>query len=101
MNFSIQEKEEGMRVSLSGQFTFNDDQKFRHLLEKMHAQMPRFLELDFAEANFIYSAGLGMLLLLRDSCQHKHIPISIHSIKGQVEKIFLISKFDQLFSIKP
>lgn len=100
MDFTIQSNNSGIRVKLSGQFTFTDNQKFKHVLELLNQEGLRFLELDFSGVTFIDSAGLGMLLLLRDNCQNKHISVSLHSAQGQVAKVFMISKFDQLFSIQ-
>lgn len=100
MELSIEQHDGGARVTLSGQFTFTDNVKFRDVIDLVHAHGMRFLEMDFNAVNFIDSAGLGMLLMLRDNCQTKHVPISLHSPHGQVAKIFTISKFDQLFSIR-
>ena len=99
MDVIINNEQEGMKVRMSGQFTFADNQKFREVLDITQQLEVKFIEIDFAQVDFIDSAGLGMLLLLRDACQHRHVPISLHSPQGQVEKIFNVSKFDQLFSI--
>ena len=84
---------------LSGQFTFSDNVKFKHLLDLLKDDELRSITLDFGDIDFIDSAGLGMLLLMRDECQKQDISLAIDSAKGQVHKIFLISKFDQLFTI--
>jgi len=99
MKLSVTPRNQGLRITLKGQFTFAENHQFKRILELTQQPGVQFLEIDFADVDFIDSAGLGMLLLLRDECQNRHIPISIHSAQGQVEKIFMISKFDQLFSI--
>jgi anti-anti-sigma factor len=86
-------------IQLSGQLTFTDTQNFKPILELVANNEIKAVNLDFTNVTFIDSAGMGMLLLLRDECQKNKIALSIHSITGQVEKIFNISKFDQLFSI--
>lgn len=100
MEFTSSQQDKKLRLILSGQFTFTDNQKFKQIVGLVDGNGLRSVEIDFAGIDFIDSAGLGMLLLLRDSCQNRNIPISIHSAHGQVEKIFMISKFDQLFSIQ-
>lgn len=100
MELAIHNNGNSVTVKLSGQFTFTDNQKFKHILELVDTPELRSLGLDFAGVTFIDSAGLGMLLLLRDRCQDKHISVSIHSPHGQVHKVLMISKFDQLFSIQ-
>ena len=99
MDFAIHNNNSNVRIVIRGQFTFTDNQKFKSILEIIDQEGLHSLDLDFSEVSFIDSAGLGMLLLLRDRCQNKHITISINSAHGQVEKVFLISKFDQLFSM--
>lgn len=99
MEYMTEIRDNGLHIKFTDQLTFTDNQKFKAVLSLLGQENPRFIELDFAEVTFIDSAGLGMLLLLRDQCQNRHIPVSIHSAQGQVEKVFMISKFDQLFSM--
>lgn len=101
MDMVITHRPEGYHVKMSGQFTFGDNQKFKQLLDSLQAQPADGIELDFGAVHFIDSAGLGMLLLLRDVCSGKNIPITLSGAQGQVEKIFGITKFNQLFSIRP
>ena len=100
MDFNFIKKNNVTYVKLAGQFTFVDHQKFKHILDLIEEQQISRLELDFSEVTFIDSAGLGMMLLLRDNCQNKNIEICVSAATGQVEKIFIISKFDQLFSMQ-
>ena len=100
MELAIQTNNDHVTVKISGQFTFADNQKFKHVIELLSQEGLHGINLDFSQVSFIDSAGLGMLLLLRDQCQNNHISISIQNAKGQVEKVFLISKFDQLFTMK-
>lgn len=99
MEYDISHQNTSITVSLSGQFTFADNQKFRNILEVVANGQTQAIELNFSEVNFIDSAGLGMLLLLRDECAKHNISLTIRGTKGQVDKIFVISKFDQLFTI--
>ncbi|NBO17628.1 MAG: anti-sigma factor antagonist [Proteobacteria bacterium] len=99
MEYVINQQDSTRRIVMSGQFTFSDNQKFKQVLALLDDSQMKALVVDFTEVDFIDSAGLGMLLLLRDECQARNIAISIAAAKGQVEKIFLISKFDQLFSM--
>ncbi len=99
MDIQIATTDKGSKVTLSGQFTFMDNQKFKEVIEIGRGDQVKYLELDFAAVEFIDSAGLGMLLLLREECQDRNISLSIHSARGQVAKIFAISRFEQLFSM--
>lgn len=98
MDFTVTTQNKEKHFALSGQFTFADNVKFRQITEALKEGGINAVVMDFSSVTFIDSAGLGMLLLFRDECQHHKIPVSIHTATGQVEKIFAISKFDQLFS---
>lgn len=100
MDYTINSNENGSSVQMSGQFTFADTQNFKPIIELVIGDKVQTMSLDFSDVTFIDSAGMGMLLLLRDECQNRNIPISIHSPQGQVAKIFQISRFDALFSIQ-
>lgn len=99
MEFTIIEQNKHVQVQLRGQFTFADNQKFKELLERVYAYELSGMTLDFEHIDFIDSAGLGMLLLLRDNCNSKNIQLVLMHPRGQVEKIFTISRFEQLFSV--
>jgi anti-anti-sigma factor len=85
---------------LSGRFTFADNKKFNQIIELLGDGELKSITLDFADLEFIDSAGLGMLLLLRDECENRKISILLQQARGQVEQVFLLSRFDQLFTIK-
>lgn len=99
MEYNIATSGQTTAIKLTGQFTFSDTQKFKNILDLVSENKAKAISLDFADITFIDSACMGMLLLLRDECQSRKISLNIHSPQGQVEKIFTISKFDQLFSI--
>ncbi len=100
MDFSTSIAPEGVRVALSGKLTFEDNARFRQILALLQQAKPRAIEMDFADLAFVDSAGLGMLLLLRQECQNDNIALTLRAARGQVERIFSISKFDQLFTCK-
>jgi len=100
MEYKIQRIEGAIHIDMSGQFTFSDNQNFKQILELANGVHTKEIALNLGGVGFIDSAGMGMLLLLRDSCQSNKVALVITGIHGQVEKIFNISKFDQLFTIR-
>jgi anti-anti-sigma factor len=100
VNFTINKNDDHHKILLNGPFTFADSKKFREIAELVKKGGIGALELDFSEVEFIDSAGLGMLLLLRDECQLHQTNVSLRAAKGQVERIFTLSKFDQLFVMR-
>jgi anti-anti-sigma factor len=99
MEYTASNQNNAMKFALKGQFTFADNSKIRTIIEEVENNKVGSVEFNFSDVDFIDSAGLGMLLLMRDVCQEKQIPIALSNPHGQVEKIFIISKFDQLFTI--
>ncbi|NBX03589.1 MAG: anti-sigma factor antagonist [Alphaproteobacteria bacterium] len=100
MDYNIIDQNNAKTIRMSGQFTFPDNPKFKSILIMAKEGGFHNLTLDFMGVTFIDSAGLGMLLLLRDQCAEKQIRVSIAGAQGQVAKIFSISNFDRLFSMQ-
>lgn len=99
MEYTVNNTPSSIQVALKGQLTFSDNSKFKEIIDMLENEKLQSVSLNFREVDFIDSAGLGMLLLLRDQCQERNITVGIQSPVGQVHKIFMISKFDQLFTI--
>ena len=97
MDFVIITNPDQIEIMMSGQFTFNFNQKFKQIIELLDGLTQKSVIIDLGKVAFIDSSGLGMLLLLRDECTKKNIGISLRNAQGQVEKILTISKFDNLF----
>ncbi len=86
-------------ATLSESFTFNDNGGFRQILQEIDTHSVSDIILDIAGVDFVDSAALGMLLLLRDVGQKKRATITLKGAQGQVRKMFDISKFGQLFKL--
>ena len=99
MDYNISTSGNVTLIKMLGQFTFADTHKFKDVLDLVMQEKVKTLSLDLSNVTFIDSSSMGMLLLLRDECQSHNISLNIHSPQGQVEKIFRISKFYQIFSI--
>jgi len=99
MEYSVSSSNSITSIKLTGQFTFSDTHKFKNILDLIYENRIKSMTLDFSDVTFIDSSCMGMLLLLRDECMARNTSLNIQSPQGQVEKIFHISKFHQLFSI--
>ena len=98
MEFAIVNHPDVVEIAMSGQFTFNFNQKFKQLLPLLDTLQARAITVNLRGVEFIDSSGLGMLLLLRDECVKRELSITLQQAQGQVEKILTISKFDQIFA---
>jgi anti-anti-sigma factor len=100
MNFSVDDHNNEKHIALSGSFTFADHRIFKQIMAAIGDKDIKAVTLDFSAVEFIDSGALGMLLLLRDECQSRHIPVALQAAQGQVNKVFMIAKFDQIFSMR-
>jgi anti-anti-sigma factor len=98
VEFTIVNHPDVLEIVMSGQFTFNHNQKFKQLLPLLDTLQVRAITINLRGVEFIDSSGLGMLLLLRDECVKRDLGITLQQAQGQVEKILTISKFDQIFA---
>lgn len=87
-------------IAIKGEFTFQDNDMFRKMLNDIHAHSLTDIDVNLGNAHYIDSAALGMFLLLRDLVDEKNIRLSLLSPKGQVKKMFDLSQFDTVFTIK-
>jgi HptB-dependent secretion and biofilm anti anti-sigma factor len=98
--FDVKLSSDDSTAMLNGQLVFGEHTKFRemtqHLLESRGAR----LVIDFAGVDFIDSAGLGMLLLLRNDAKRGNRTVVLRKGQNQVKRIFEVSRFDTLFTIE-
>ena len=87
------------RAVLAESFTFSDHAIFRELLREMESKKLSQITIDLAGVDFVDSAALGMLLLLREVSTKKRAVVTISGSQGQVRKMLEISKFGQLFKL--
>jgi anti-anti-sigma factor len=89
---------DSLELALTGKFTFADNQIFNNLLDEM-AQYKKII-IDLGGVEFIDSAALGILLLVRDKCDKTATNLKLKNPKGQVKQMFDISRFGDLFNIE-
>jgi anti-anti-sigma factor len=88
------------KVAIKGRFTFQDHTKFREVIAKVISADTQKLSIDLGQVEFIDSAGLGMLLLVREEMRNKSRDVVLRRAQGQVKRMFGIACFDTLFTIE-
>ena len=86
-------------VKMSGKFTFSDHNSFKEIFSFFYDNSLSQIELDLAQVEFIDSAALGLLLIVRDEAKKKSKSVVIKAPQGQVKKMFEISRFYELFDV--
>ncbi len=81
-------------LRISGRFDFRCVKEFQ---AAMAVPSPSWV-VDLEGVDYIDSAALGMLLLLREHANGTRV--SVRHLKGQPREVLLMAKFDRMFAIE-
>ena len=87
-------------VRLSGRFTFVDHGSFKEVIKTLTQSDCTTGKLDMFNLDFIDSAGLGMLLILKDEMKRIDKEVILLNPSPQVLKMLKVSQFGTLFKIE-
>lgn len=85
-------------IKITGRFDFNAHHDFRNIYRNEKASAA--YTIDMSGTEYIDSSALGMLLLLREHAGNESANITIEGCNEEIKKIFAISNFEKLFTIK-
>jgi anti-anti-sigma factor len=101
MQTSVSVNKERVRIALTGRFDFNSHREFRSAYEsQIKAGEVQAIEIDLGSVDYLDSAALGMLLLLRDQASSAHKTVILTNCRGVVQQILDIANFKKLFTIQ-
>lgn len=86
-------------ITMSGKFTFADHTTFKKLFDVFNDTAIAKVEFNVQGVEFVDSAALGLFLLARDEIEKNEKEIYITHPQGQVQKMFEISRFYEIFNI--
>lgn len=87
-------------IRLSGRFDFSAFRRFRESYQPLLADEDvREIRVDLDEVEFVDSAALGMLLLLREKAVELGKRVSLANCTSSVRQSLSLSNFDRLFDI--
>jgi anti-anti-sigma factor len=94
-------KENGTAVlRLSGRFDFSVFRSFREFYEPLLADADvSIINLNFAAVEYVDSAALGMLLMLRDKAEKLGKKVVLGECSVNVQQLLEVANFNQLFEI--
>lgn len=85
----------------SSRFDFNSFRNFRTSYEAaLKTNGVRQLIVDMRDVQYIDSAALGILLLLRDKAAEAKCTIEIHNLHGTAKDVLEIANFHKIFTIR-
>jgi anti-anti-sigma factor len=87
-------------VAIGGDLTFTDHIAFLDVMTRLLGTATTPIVIDVSQLGFIDSAGLGMLLIIRDEAGKANRRVILRHPRGQVKRMFDVTKFDVLFMVE-
>jgi len=100
MNISSHTSPDGgtLTISVSGAFDFKCHADFRRAYESLPVR-PRRVVVDLAEAEYLDSSALGMLLLLRKHSEVEGQQVTLAHARPSVSRVLAVANFHKLFQV--
>lgn len=94
------DKQQGI-ISIRGRFDFIVHREFKkYYLEMLGKAEICEIEINLREVNFIDSAALGMLMLLKKRAHAVNKSVLLSHPSGSVSNLLEVANFDKIFTIK-
>lgn len=85
---------------LFGRLTSADLGSFRELLSQIKESKCNLILIDLKNLDWINSAGLGMLLLARDTAAKSNLELVLRAPQGDVKSLLKLGRFEALFNLQ-
>lgn len=89
-----------VEIAIKGKFDYRVSQNFRDAYHEMDNHEGVTYHINLSETEFMDSAALGMLLILRDYASSHHSEVCIDHPSKQAKNTLRIANFQQLFRIE-
>jgi anti-anti-sigma factor len=100
MNITTQKQSDCVRLVLAGRFDHTTHKLFRDSYDPhLHDNAVTTLEIDLHDVDYVDSAALGMLLLMKERASVQRKSVVLTNCSGVVNRVFKIANFDKLFTI--
>jgi anti-sigma B factor antagonist len=100
VKYEITDDESGPTLVLKDQLTFADREVFDTVIDKLLARKRRSVAVDLGGLDYMDSAGLGMLLTLRDHAERGGAQVKLRRPRSEVRELLELACFDSLFAIE-
>lgn len=84
-------------IRLVGELTFLQHRKFRTVIANLEQSDLHQVTLDLSQVDYIDAAGLGLLLVTRDTVKDRGGQVDLRGARGQVNRLLEVAKFTTLF----
>jgi len=100
LDFEIEEVGNVSKIAIVGRLTFDANLTFRRIVKSVAQNTGGSVSVDLSRLEFIDSAGLGMLLLLRETAATASAKLWLTDPRGQVQRLLSVSHFHRLIPIE-
>ncbi|MFC1684338.1 STAS domain-containing protein [Pseudomonadota bacterium] len=99
ITYSVSEDKRHVDIRVAGRFDFSSHQEFRDAYSQVNPATVSF-NIDLSQTEYLDSAALGMLLVLRERAGGDKADIRLTGCNESVQQIMDITRFERLFSIE-
>lgn len=99
MKYRVEEKPGAAILHLIGDIVVTDRGDFEEVVDEVLGPRPQRVTVNMAEVEFMDSAGLGLLLMLREEALARQAKIILEGARGHVRELFEAAGFELLFDI--
>jgi anti-anti-sigma factor len=100
VQYDITRTAETVVLHLRHHLAFADRRQFIDLIPQLTEGNPRCIVVDMRELRFLDSAGLGMLLVLREAADKLGSAVSLRDPMGGVRTLLKLSQFETMLPIE-
>jgi HptB-dependent secretion and biofilm anti anti-sigma factor len=102
MKFTSQIEDQTGMVKLEGRFTFETHPAFKSCTQTLlNAEQVRRVVLDMEGVSYMDASSLGMILLLRENTESRHLELALRRPSAAVRRLLEIVQFEKIFEIMP
>lgn len=99
ITYSVSEDGQHVDIHVVGRFDFSSHQEFRDAYSQVEPSRVSFT-IDLSQTEYLDSAALGMLLVLRERAGGDNADILLKGCNPSVQQIMDITRFERLFRIE-
>lgn len=100
MKYEITDDDAGPTLILRDQLIFADRDVFDTVIDKLMARQRPRVTVELSSLDYMDSAGLGMLLTLRDRAERAGAEVVLRRPCAEVRELLVLACFDTLFTIE-
>lgn len=101
MQAELKTERENAVIHLTGRFDFSSHSEFKQCYEAALIEpMVRRISVDLQSVEYLDSAALGMLLLLKERATARALPVALVNCNGLVKELLDVANFGVVFEMQ-